>query len=62
MCRCAPSISHLLFADDSYLYCRAEEEQGEYICRLLQVFESASGQKVNLDKSVVYFSCNIRTI
>lgn len=60
VCRRAPSITHMLFADDSYLYCKAEEEQVGSLMRLLQVFEGASGQKVNLEKSVVFFSSNTR--
>ena len=60
VCKRAPSITHMLFADDSYLYCKAEEEQVNSLIQLLQVFEGASGQKVNLEKSVVFFSSNTR--
>ncbi|KAL8088671.1 hypothetical protein AgCh_038446 [Apium graveolens] len=59
VCRQAPSITHMLFADDSYLFCKANGTEVEYILRLLKVFEKASGQKVNLSKSVVFFSSNI---
>lgn len=50
----------MLFADDSYLYCNANEEEADHMRRLLQEFEQASGQKVNLTKSVVFFSTNVQ--
>uniref|UniRef100_A0A803QF26 Reverse transcriptase domain-containing protein n=1 Tax=Cannabis sativa TaxID=3483 RepID=A0A803QF26_CANSA len=55
----APIISHLLFADDSYIYCRANEREASNVLRLLQIFELASGQSVNFSKSSVFFSTNI---
>ena len=60
MCNQAPSISHMLFADDCYQYCDASEVEAENMRKLLQVFEQASGQKVNLSKSVVFFSTNVK--
>lgn len=59
VCRNAPSINHMLFADDSYLYCRANEEEGMKISDLLQIYDAASGQKVNLQKSSIFFSSNV---
>ncbi|XP_060965673.1 uncharacterized protein LOC115711034 [Cannabis sativa] len=58
--RSAPPISHLLFADDSYVYCQASEEEANHVLTLLQLFERASGQKVNLNKSSAFFSSNTR--
>lgn len=55
----APSVNHMPFADDSYLYCKADVTQAEHIVRLLQTIERASGQKVNLEKSIVFFNSNI---
>lgn len=54
----APIISHMLFADDSYIYCRATDEEAHHMLQLLKIFEKAAGQKVNLDKSSVFFSKN----
>lgn len=43
VCRAAPSISHLLFADDSYLFFKADITEALNMMELLQVFEEASG-------------------
>lgn len=59
MCRQAPYISHMPFAHDSYLYCRANEAEARRILTILQTFEMASGQKVNLLKYSIFFSSNI---
>lgn len=40
----APSISHMLFADDSYLYCKSTTTEARKVCQLLQYFETASEQ------------------
>lgn len=59
ICPQAPIISHMLFAVDSYIYCGANVRESRRVLELLQQFERASGQKVNLSKSSVYFSTNI---
>lgn len=59
VCHRAPTITHMFFADDSYLYCRATTEEARRVLEMLQVFEHASGQKVNTAKSSVFFSTNM---
>ncbi|KAM6547177.1 hypothetical protein CsatB_018853 [Cannabis sativa] len=54
----APVISHMLFADDSYIYCRANEREASNVIRLLKMFEEASGQIVNFNKSSIFYSSN----
>ncbi|KAM6549548.1 hypothetical protein CsatB_021224 [Cannabis sativa] len=54
----APRITHMLFADDSYLYCKATTVEATRIQEVLSKFEAASGQKVNLSKSSIFFSSN----
>uniref|UniRef100_A0A803P924 Reverse transcriptase domain-containing protein n=1 Tax=Cannabis sativa TaxID=3483 RepID=A0A803P924_CANSA len=60
--RSAPTISHLLFADDSYIYCQASEDEVNHVLSLLQLFEAALGQKVNLHKSSAFFNSNTTTV
>ncbi|XP_062100071.1 uncharacterized protein LOC133805941 [Humulus lupulus] len=57
--RGAPVISHMLFADDSYIFCKATSENAAHVSHLLTIFEGTSGQKVNYEKSSVFFSRNI---
>ncbi|XP_030487638.2 uncharacterized protein LOC115704575 [Cannabis sativa] len=54
----APVISHMLFADDSYVYCRANDREVSNVLNMLQTFQLASGQEVNFAKSSVFFSSN----
>ncbi|XP_060960728.1 uncharacterized protein LOC133031275 [Cannabis sativa] len=57
----APSITHMLFADDSYLFCQATSDAAGSMNRLLHTFELASGQRVNVTKSSIFFSPNTVT-
>jgi hypothetical protein len=52
----APAISHLLFADDSLLFCRASEKEATTIKHIIKDYQEASGQLVNMDKSELMFS------
>ena len=56
--RRAPIISHLLFADDFLLFCRATMEEVRCISDTLQLYATSSGQCINFEKSSVYFSSN----
>ena len=51
----APMVSHLLFADDSLLFFRANVESAQEVKDLLQTYCRASGQQVNMDKSSIHF-------
>ncbi|RVX01522.1 hypothetical protein CK203_017555 [Vitis vinifera] len=44
-------ISHLLFADDTLIFCDARKEVLEYLSWILMWFEAMSGLKINLEKS-----------
>lgn len=59
ICRKAPIVTHMLFADDSYLYCKADTGEARKMLELLAVYEKALGQKVNTNKSSVFFSSNV---
>jgi hypothetical protein len=52
----APAVNHLLFADDSLLFVKATVEGATEVNDLLEKYCNASGQRINLDKSSVYFS------
>lgn len=58
ICKSAPSVIHLLFADDSLILCRATKEESSYLKELLGVYESCPGQVINAVKSTFLFSPN----
>jgi hypothetical protein len=55
-----PTITHLLFADDSIVFLEASNGNLEALKEVLHRYEECSGQKVNLQKSAIYFGrgCN----
>lgn len=61
ICTQAPSITHLLFADDSFLFFRADTDETKAIKDILNRYELMSGQAVNYQKSAIFFSSNVRT-
>jgi len=50
----APKISHLLFADDSLLFFKANANGAEEIKMLLNAYCDASGQRINYEKSSIF--------
>ncbi|KAL0315596.1 UNVERIFIED_CONTAM: putative mitochondrial protein [Sesamum radiatum] len=58
VCRGAPRISHLLFADDTMVFCPANTDTVIHVKHLLDTYRFASGQEINLAKSSIAFSRN----
>jgi len=52
----APVVSHLLFADDSLLFFRANAENAQEINDVMNIYCRASGQQINMDKSSIHFA------
>ncbi|KAL0431961.1 UNVERIFIED_CONTAM: putative mitochondrial protein [Sesamum radiatum] len=58
VCRDAPSISHLLFADDTMIFCPALLDTVHHVLHILDIYRFALGQEINLHKSSAVFSSN----
>ena len=56
ICKGSPRITHLLFANDGVLYCKASRMESGELVNILQKYEEASSKKINTDKSSVFFS------
>ena len=56
--RGGPRVNHLLFADDSLLFFRANISECQVVKEILWVYETASGQKLNCEKTALFFSAN----
>ena len=46
-------VSHLLFADDTLVFCDTSQDQIAYLSWLLMWFEAISGLRINLDKNEI---------
>jgi hypothetical protein len=55
-------VSHLLFVDDTLIFCGANASQIRHIGALLVCFEVVAGLKVNLSKSVLVLVCPVNNV
>jgi hypothetical protein len=62
ICRGAPRVTHLLFADDCFLFFKACERQAQTTKNILSLYEAASGQSISLPKSEIYYSRNVSNV
>ncbi|PWA56180.1 hypothetical protein CTI12_AA420120 [Artemisia annua] len=62
VCRGAPDVSHLFFADDSIFFTRASLNECTHLQNLLARYCRSSGQVINFQKSEVFFSPNVELI
>ena len=58
LCKEGPKITDLFFADDSLLFCRANDTNCQIVMNILTMYEEASGQKINRGKTQLFFSTN----
>lgn len=59
ICRQAPVVTHLLFANDCFLFFKANDQESNIMKSILQVYGVAFGQEINYSKSEVFFSRNV---
>ena len=56
--RGTPVLSHILFGGNCFLFCMISEKETTRPTQILDTYERASGQMINLDKSYIFFSTN----
>ena len=56
ICRQGPKLTHLFFANDSLLFCKANSSECGNILNLLAMYQSSSRQKVNKEKTNLFFN------
>ena len=59
LCRQRPKLTHLVFTDDSLLFYRANSTECSEVMDLLSVYEDVLGQKINRDKTALFFSKSV---
>ena len=55
-------ISHLLFADDTLVFCKPDESNLGYLRCIVLLFEAMSGLRVNLSKSTLIPVGNVSNV
>ena len=56
ICKRGPQLTHLFFADDSLVFCKASPVYCQKIQDHLDCYEKAFGQKLNRNKTGLFFS------
>ena len=49
-------LTHLLFANDSLLFCRSSRSEYQRVLEILASYESLLGLKINQGKTSIFFS------
>ncbi|KAH1130714.1 hypothetical protein J1N35_002092 [Gossypium stocksii] len=58
--RIIPVVSHMFFADDLVVFCKAQLDQTRLLDIILSQFCEISGHKIGVRKSNIFFSKNTR--
>ena len=58
ICWNSPKLSHLFFANDSLIFCKASLSECDALQNILSVYEQASGQQLNRAKTSLFLSRN----
>jgi hypothetical protein len=53
-------LNHLFFADDDHLFCKANVPEWIRMQQVLELYEKASGQKLNKEKTSLFFNRNTK--
>ncbi|KAK9995685.1 hypothetical protein SO802_020371 [Lithocarpus litseifolius] len=59
-CQGGVQVSHLLFANNSLLFCKATPGDCQNLLNILALYEVASGQTINRNKTSIFFSRNTK--
>ena len=57
--RNSPRLTHLVFADDSLLFCRSTIQECQKILDILDTYGRCSSQQINKNKTTILFSKSI---
>lgn len=60
--RSSPKVTHLMYADDLVIYCKATDEEAREVHDCLNFYCSWIGQSINWDKSSVHFNSNVQAL
>lgn len=60
VCRGMPMINHLLFVNNNLIFCKTNKTESNMLLSILNSYIVALGQCVNIDKTKIFFSKNVK--